>query len=558
MNTRIVLVVVFVGAAAAILSAQTRLDPALLTKPPVDSWPTHHGDYSGRHYSTLTQINQANVKNLALAWLYRANTARQGAIEGGAVPEPLPFQLGPGALAGGLLKATPLYVNGVIYMSAPDHAWAIDARTGREIWHYFWRTRGGEHIGNRGMGMYGGWLYFTTPDAYLVSLDAATGKERWHKQIADVRSEYWGSAAPIVIGNKLIVGLSGDALDVPGWIEAREPESGEILWKWYTTPRPGEPGAETWPDAYSMEHGGGMTWTPVTYDPELNLIYVPTGNPNPVYVGERRKGANLYTGSIVALNADTGKMVWYFQASPHDTWDFDATQVPVLIDVTIDGRPRKLVAQASRNGMFFLLDRVTGQNVLSKKFLESSNVHLGFDERGQPVPNPAKERQYGGALVSPSNGGAQNWAPPTYMPETGLLYMNVMKGYDVHYRYDVPEPAFGSAGHQAQAVGGVDMTLRALDVKTGTYKWIHKYAGSEWNPPRPHQVGGLLSTAGNLVFSGAPGGFMVAYNPTTGRQLWHAKLPALVSNTPITYMMDGRQYLVFAAHDTMYAYVLPR
>jgi alcohol dehydrogenase (cytochrome c) len=559
MRRAVPLVILLVAVALGVtLAAQARLDPALLRKPPVDAWPTHHGDYSGRHYSTLTQITQANVKNLTLAWTYRANTARQGAIEGGVVPEPLPFQLGAGALAGGLLKATPLYVNGVVYMSAPDHVWAIDARTGREIWHYYWRTQGGEHIGNRGLGMYGNWLYFGTPDAYLVSLDAATGKERWHKQIADVRSEYYATAAPVIVGNKLIVGLSGDALDVPGWIEAREPETGDILWKWYTTPRPGEPGAETWPDAYSMERGGGMTWQPVTYDPELNLIYVPTGNPNPVYVGDRRKGDNLYTASIVAVNADTGKMVWYFQASPHDTWDFDATQVPVLIDTTINGRPRKLVAQASRNGMFFLLDRVTGENILSKKFLESSNVHLGFDKRGQPIPNPAKDRQYGGALVSPSNGGAQNWAPPTYMPETGLLYMNVMKGYDVHYKYDVPEPAFGSAGHQAQAVGGVDMSLRALDVRTGEYKWIHKYAGSEWNPPRPHQVGGLLSTAGGLVFSGAVGGFMVAYHPTTGRQLWHATLPSLVSNTPITYMMDGRQYLVFAANDVIYAYVLPK
>ena len=203
-----------------------------------------------------------------MSWLYRANTNTQGAISGGAVPEAVAYRLGPGALAGGLLKATPLAVNGVLYMSAPDHAWAIDAHSGREIWHFFWRTKGGDHIGNRGLGMYGNWLYFETPDGYVVSLDAATGKERWHKQIVDVRSEYFTTVAPVIVRNHLILGMGGDALDVPGWLESRDPETGEIQWKWYTTPRAGEPGADTWPDAYAMEHGGGMPWTPVTYDPE--------------------------------------------------------------------------------------------------------------------------------------------------------------------------------------------------------------------------------------------------------------------------------------------------
>jgi alcohol dehydrogenase (cytochrome c) len=246
----------FAIAASGICIAQAELDPALLGKPPVDAWPTYNGDYSGRHYSILSQINQSNIKNLGLAWLYRANTNPQGAMTGGDVPEAVPIRLGPGALAGGLLKSTPLMVNGVLYLSAPDHAWAVDARTGKEIWHYFWKTKGGDHIGNRGLGMYGRWLYLETPDCYIVSLDAATGKERWHKQIADVRAEYFATTAPIVIGNHVIVGLSGDALDVPGWIESRDPESGAIQWKWYTTPRAGEPGIETWPDLYAAQHGG--------------------------------------------------------------------------------------------------------------------------------------------------------------------------------------------------------------------------------------------------------------------------------------------------------------
>jgi len=556
MKTRILSAVVVAAALGAILHAQAHLDPSLLGKPPVDAWPTYHGDYSGRHYSTLTQLNQGNVKNLALQWTYRANTNTQGAISGGAVPEAVAYRLGAGALAGGFLKATPIAVNGVLYMSAPDHAWAIDATSGKEIWHFFWRTKGGDHIGNRGLGMYGDWLYLETPDGYVVSLDAATGKERWHKQIVDVRSEYFTTVAPIVVRNHLILGMGGDALDVPGWLESRDLETGEIQWKWYTTPRPGEPGAETWPDAYAMEHGGGMPWTPITYDPETNVIYVTTGNPNPVYRGDARKGANLYTASIVALNADTGKMLWYFQCSPHDTHDWDATSVPVLFDAPFNGQTRKLLMQTSRNGIFFLLDRTTGQNLLSVPYIESANWFKGFDDKGQPILNPDKEALKGGALVSPNNGGGSNWAPPTFDPETGLLYMNAAQGYEIHYKWDVEGQSYGSAGHTSHAVGGLDTSLRAIDYRTGKAKWIHKYAGTEWNPPRPEHLGGLLSTAGHLLFAGAPENYLVAYDPVTGRQLWHAGFREPTSNTPITYMLNGRQQLVVAAGDTLYGFTL--
>src|SRR5581483_1770629 len=337
------------------------LTVAEIVKPRPDSWPTCHGDYSGRHFSLLSQINQKNVKNLSLAWLARLNATSAGAIMGGEGPAPT---IGAGSsrelfLGGGRgdIKATPLMVEGVIYISNPDNAYALDARTGKEIWHYFWKTKGGNHIGNRGMAMYGNWLYFETPDDYIVSLEAATGKERWHKMIADVKAAYFSTPAPLVVGNHLIVGMGGDALDVPAWLESRDLETGDIQWKWYCTPRPGQPGAETWPDAFSMERGGGMPWQTPTYDPALNLLYVPTGNPQPVLIGDSRTGDDLWTESIVALNPDTGKMAWYFQCSPHDTHDWDATQVPVLFDAPVDGQPKKLVAQASRNGIFFLLDR---------------------------------------------------------------------------------------------------------------------------------------------------------------------------------------------------------
>jgi acido-empty-quinoprotein group A len=542
-------------------SSQASLDPALLLKPPTNSWPTYHGDYSGRRFSPLKQINTANVRNLTLAWVSRMDFGRQGAIFGGEGPEPPPSSGPPTNMyGGGMMKAMPLMVNGVIYFSSPDHAWAIDAHTGMTIWHYYWKTRGGIHIGNRGMGMSGSWLFFLTPDDYLVSLDAATGKERWHKQIADVKLGYFLTTAPVVIRNHVIFGTGSDE-DVPAWLESRDAETGELQWKWYTTPRDGEPGADSWPDAYAREHGGGQPWVPETYDPQLNLLYVPTGNPNPIMIGDARKGANLWTASIVALNPDTGKMAWYFQCSPHDTHDWDATQVPVLFEGVVDGKPRKLVAQASRNGMFFVLDRKTGEHILSAQYAESPNWSEGFAVGGEPIANPEKEPQIGGALVSPSNGGISNWAPPTFSPDTGLFYVNVSESYSVYYRTNAnadPEGTVHSFGGAIEhGVGGIVDSLRALDYKTGKTKWIHNYAGTEGEAPRPEHMGGLMSTAGGLVFGGGqPSSNVVAYDASTGRILWHAGLQVPVDNSPCTYLLDGRQYILVGAGDSLYAFAL--
>src|SRR5581483_9737224 len=243
------------------LAAQP-LNPAKLLQPPTDAWPTYNGDYTGRRFSPLKQINQSNVNALNLAWARRFTAGGRGGVQ---------------------IKATPLEVNGILYFAAPDNAWAVDARSGRELWHFTWETTGGLHIGNRGLGMYGDWLFFETPDCYLISLDAKTGKMRWNRQIAEVKREYFCWAAPFVIRNHVLVGVGGDSLDVPGYLESRDPETGQVQWRWNTTPRPGEPGAETWPSKESMEHGGGMTWHPGTDDPDLNLYYLGTGNPNPVY-----------------------------------------------------------------------------------------------------------------------------------------------------------------------------------------------------------------------------------------------------------------------------------
>ncbi len=312
-------------------------------------------------------------------------------------------------------------VNGVLYVTLPDHVWAVDARTGREIWHFAWPSTGGIHIGNRGVAIAGDWLYFETPDCHLVSLNVKDGTERWRQKICDLDLFYYGSVAPVIVKNMVIAGVSGDDLDFPGYVQAHDLATGEMQWKWYVVPQKmGEPGSETWPNEDAMKHGGGMTWQPVTYDPELNHIYVSTGNPQPVIAHKNRKGDNLYTGAFVALNADTGKMAWYFQSSPHDTHDWDSTQTPVVFDGVIDGKPRKLIAQAARNGHFFVLDRTTGKAIISSEYVKT-NWTSGYDAKGQPIPNPAKEPQIDGALVTPNQGGATNWPPPSFSPATGPL-----------------------------------------------------------------------------------------------------------------------------------------
>jgi alcohol dehydrogenase (cytochrome c) len=431
--------------------------------------------------------------------------------------------------------------------------WAVDARTGRELWHYFWRTQGGIHIGNRGVGMYGDWLYFLTPDNYFVSLEAATGKERWHKEIASIKREYFSTAAPIIVRNHVIIGVGGDSLDVPGYLEARDPETGEVQWRWYTTPRKGEPGFETWPDEYSSAHGGGMPWVPGTYDPELNLYYFGTGNPNPVLAGQSRLGDNLWTCSIVAIDPDTGKMAWYFQATPHDTHDWDSAQVPVLIDGIIDGKPRKLVAQANRNGHFFVLDRTNGKHVLTVPFVDSVNWTKGISRKGQPIPNPAKDASVPGTLVSPTTDGATNWPPPSFSPDTGLFYVGTTRGYSLFYLTDT-DPRPQGWGAAERHVAGVASALKAIDYRTGKVRWSRPLALSAFGPTGGPM--GLLSTAGGLLFGNDGGGNFVAYDAATGKPLWHAGLGTNTSNGPQTFLVDGRQYVVVGAGDSLFAFTL--
>ncbi len=533
MKTLATVAVTLLGTAA--LLAQGSVAPSLLRQPTPDAWPMYNGDYSGRRFSPLDTIDDGNVGALSLAWVHRVNPGR-GPAGGGGAPVPI-------------IKGTPVVVNGIAYVTIPDHVWAIDARSGREVWHATWPSRGGWHIGNRGVGVLDRTVYVETPDCYLVALDIADGSERWRTEICDLEQFYYASTAPLVVGNHVIVGVSGDDLDIPGYIEAHDPETGERQWRWYTYPEPGSPEAATWPSVEAMMHGGGMTWGSTTYDPEVNLIYFGTGNPQPVINGRQRPGANLYTESIIALDPDTGRLRWYFQPSPHDTHDWDANQTPVLIDAEIGGRSRKLVAQASRNGWFFVLDRETGENLLSREFVRT-NWAMGLDGRGQPVPDPAKEPQTDGALVSPNQGGGVNWPPPSYSPQTGLFYVNASRAYSVYYVYENEDDEKPQGWGGNDRGGWSEALLRGIDVVTGEIAWSHTWSGST------SVRSGLLSTAGNLLFAGDAQNNFVAFDARTGEPLWHAGMHTSMTNGPITYELDGLQYVLVGAGDSLYSFVM--
>ncbi len=536
-----------------ILAAQGRgLDPKDLLKPLADSWPTYNGDYSGKRYSALTQINRANVKNLTLAWYVKltagpgntafgprnnVNIGGEGTAEVDATGPPT-------------IKASVLMVDGTLYLTAPDNAWALDARDGRELWRYFWKTRGGTHIATRGFGMWNNFLYMETPDNYLVSLEAKTGKERWHKVISDFNQQYFSTMAPIVADNHVIAGTGND-LDMPGFLQSFDPESGELQWKLYTVPmNPGDPGLETWPSLDAARHGGGQPWLPGAYDPDTRLYIFGTGNPTPAYTAGRGEGDNLFTGSLIAVNVDTGKMAWYYQTAPHDMHDWDSAQTPVLANALFKGRMRKLVMTAARNGYFFVLDRVTGEHLLTSKYGSSTNWVKHLDEKGRPMRNPEKDPSVGGSLVSPSAGGTINWEPPAFSPDTGLFYVGEDNVFSIFYLLDTdPRGSMGLGGKLESRVGTGGSFLTAIDYKTGKAAWRYKYEGGAGGG------GGVLTTAGRLVFAGDGAGNIVAHDAATGKALWHSRI-GNVTNPPQTYMLDGRQYLLVATGDTLWAFVM--
>jgi alcohol dehydrogenase (cytochrome c) len=545
-----------------IIAQSSGLDPKDILKPLGADWPTFSGDYTGKRYSSLKLVNQSNVGSLSLAWLTPFTTGcgpnglgngPAAAFGGGG------FGRGGGALSyptvvGGLgdgslntcgpgrLGSTVLMVNGILYLTSPDNAWAVDARDGSIIWHYYWKTRGGTHTGNRGLGMYGDWLFLEVHDDMLISLDAKTGKERWHKEISSFDDQYFSSMAPVVIGNHVMVGTGNDE-DAPGFLQSFDPETGERQWISYTVPmKAGDPGLDTWPSLDAASHGGGQVWTPGAYDPETNLYIFGTGNPTPAYTQGRGDGDNLFTCTLVAVDVNTGEKKWYYQTSPHDTHDWDSTQVPVLADIMFHGKMRKVVMQATRNGYFFMLDRLTGEHLVTGKFGTTNVWASGLDEKGRPKRNPEKDATIPGSIV---NDSVTNYPPPSFSPQTGLFYVEESNNLHISYLID-PDPrgSMGLGGTSGGAGFSYGSNIDAIDPKTGKIMWRHPTDGSA----------GLLTTAGRLLFSG-DGNYLIALDAATGKTLWHAKVGA-VTNAPETYMLDGHQYVLATGGGQLFAFVL--
>ena len=550
-----------IGLCGAALWAQGGgVSPQELVKPLKEQWPTYNGDYSGRRFSLLKEVNTATVKNLSLAWMIRLTPGMPGQGGGGgrgrfAPPSPAKLIVGGEGtgdlqLGGGTIKASVLMVDGTLYFSMPDNAWAVDARDGRELWHYYWKTKGGTHIGNRGLAMWNNYLYMETPDNYLVSLEAKTGKERWHKPIADLEQGYFSTPAPVVAGNHVLVGTGND-IDSPGFLQSFDPETGELQWKTYMVPmKKGDPGLETWASLDAARHGGGQTWIPGAYDPETKLYIIGTGNPTPAYTtGKRGDGDNLYTCSLVALDVETGKIRWHYQTSPHDLHDYDSAQTPILADLPFNGKMRKLVMTAARNGYFFTLDRVTGERLVSAKYGMHTNWAKGLNRNGAPEHDPVKDPTVGGALVSPTAEGTVNWQPPAFSLDTGLFYVPEWNAFSIFYLTELdPRGSMGLGGKEEVGVGSPGDYLSAIDYKTGKVAWRHRWYGTGGG-------GGLLATAGGLVFAGDGQSNFVAHDARTGKPLWHTRI-GNISNAPQTYLLDGHQYVTVATGDVLWAFVL--
>jgi len=527
----------------AIAAAAPLVPPASLYQPLNGDWSIYAGDYTNQRFSRLTQVNRETVKHLTLAWVSRIDSNTRGAITGGEGSGDFP-------VSGASIKGAVLEADGMLFATSPDHAWAIDGRDGRTLWHFFWKTRGGTHLTSRGSAIWNDTFLFLTPDNFMVALDAHTGQEKWHVEIADFNQQYFTTSAPIVIGDQVIVGTGNDS-DAPGFLQSYDPRTGKRNWIFYTVPmNPGDAGLDTWPNLDAARHGGGHTWIPGAYDPETDLYIFGTGNPSPAYTDAGRPGDNLFTCTLIAVKVSTGKMAWYYQTSPHDTHDWDSAQPPVLFDAVIDGKPRKLVSTAARNGYFFTVDRVTGEHIVTSSFGQTTNWAKGLNKKGQPERDPLKDAQIPGALVSPTEEGVVNYHAPAFNPDLGLFYVNESNSFNIVYLTD-PDPrgSMGLGGKRRAVLGYTSTGVQAIDAKTGKTAWRH-----EW--PQPMGLnGGLLNTKTGVLFTGDGNGNFVALDSRNGEPLWHTRI-GNISNAPETFEIDGRQYVLVGVGDQIFSFVL--
>jgi alcohol dehydrogenase (cytochrome c) len=501
------------------------------------NWLTYSGGYSSWRYSTLDQINAGNASRLTLQWAFQVGDLGQ-------------------------FETTPLVVDGVLYGTGQnDRAFALDGRTGRAIWRYQRNLPDKLQpccgMVNRGFAILGDRLFMATLDAHVIALDTKTGNVVWDITAADYRQAYTFTVAPLAIKNEIIVGVSGGEYGVSGFIDAYDVDTGRRLWRFNTVPQPGEPGHETWAGD-SWKTGGAPAWITGSYDPQLNLLFWPTGNPAPSNYGGERRGDNLYSNSMLALDPDTGKLRWHFQFTPHDLHDYDATQIPVLLDAQWDGQPRKLLTLANRNGFLYVLDRGTGKFLSAKAFGKVTwTPGIGPDGKPLPLTNAstgsaveAKEKGEG-ERVCPGALGMTNWYSPSYSPQTKLLYVATSNECDIF----TAAPQKYRAGHDF--IGSVYVpdpierprgALKAIDPLTGEIKWEFPYFS---NPN-----GGALSTAGGVVFGGDSDGNFIALDAATGHDLWHVQLGAAIYSTAITYQIDHKQYVAIPVGAVLFAFAI--
>jgi alcohol dehydrogenase (cytochrome c) len=532
-------------ALACSLSAQVSFERLLRAPQEPDNWLTYSGSYRSQRYSTLDQITPANVNNLEMRWVFQTRTQEK-------------------------FETTPLVVDGVMYITQPPNdVIALDAATGRVFWNYNYRPAPGTRLCcgnvNRGLAIRGDTLFMGTVDGRLIAIDSKNGRPLWNVKVADQNAGYAITVAPLVVKDKVIIGTAGGEYGIRGFLAAYDAATGKEAWRFYTTAGPGEPGHETWAGD-SWKNGAASVWVTGSYDPELNLTYWGIGNPGPDYNADNRAGDNLYSDSVVALDADTGKLKWHFQFTPHDELDYDSVQVPVLADMDWQGRPRKVMLWGNRNGYFYALDRTTGQFLLGKPFVKVT-WSSGLDDKGRPVRIPGMSPSVEGTLIYPGVQGGTNYYSPSYSPRTGLFYIPAWAEYSSNFTkfpiaYEGGQRFTGGVPRNPPGVGGRGGVgpintpgeddsygaVRAIDPRTGERKWEFRMSAVS--------MSGLLTTASDLLFTGGRDGYFFALDARSGALLWKSTVGGQTTAAPITYRVAGKQYVAIASGSSLFAFAL--
>ncbi len=516
-------------ALAASVAAQVSYERILNADAEPESWLTYSGGYASHRFSKLDEVNRSNVQGLRPLWSYQINTLHK-------------------------FETTPLVADGVMYISEPpSDVTALDARTGRPLWSY--RRDLPDDVPvccgkvNRGVAILGDTVYIGTLDAHLVALDASSGLVRWEVVVDDYKIGQSVTVAPLAVKDKIIVGIAGGEYGMRGFLDAYDAKTGKRAWRFWTVPGPGEPGHETWAGD-SWKRGSAATWVTGSYDPELNLIYWGTGNPGPDWNGEVRQGDNLYSDSLIALDADSGELRWYFQFTPHDVHDWDSTEVPVLIDGEVRGQKRKLVLFANRNAFYYVLDRATGEFLVGREYSKQTWAS-GLDDSGRPMRLPDTTPTVEGVTVYPAVGGATNWYSPSYSPIEHLFYVNVTESGHIFHKGEAiyqPGTLYNAGG--ARNIPGEQpySQIQALEPESGKLRWAF--------PIGERVSAGVLSTAGGLVFASAASGAFFALDSSSGEALWHFQTGGKMFANPISYAVDGQQRVAVAAGRALYVFGL--